>query len=322
MIKKIFIIIILVCSELNSQSSFSFFGIDNNEILNPAFSGLNDKSHFSLESYQSFDLKTKYSNNSTAFGSVFFRDYNFFISYKVNSNIYSGFGLSKIAFDLSYIHKIKINNSLIIYPFLTVNFSQPKKFNDLFFEDQILYGGSTSDPVLINYNPRGYFDFNTGFMIKTEKLYLGLSVNNVTQAKLSSENEEVVRINRNANVSLGYQKEFNNFGIALDGTFSFRPTINSDDNYNEIIFNQEVVFDQFNFGIFQEIFANSFSNDLKNIGFYFSVPIQDLKLGIGFKTNVSKKIRNVDNFIGLLFKYNFSRSINNSINKWEMEEFF
>lgn len=314
---KKLIFLLFVSLNIFSQEHNSMFFSDFTENRNPGFIGLTEINHISFETVQAFDKNKKTSNSSLLQGSTFFEDYNFFLGYRINSSYFSDIGLGNTEINLSYTYRLKINPKYMIYPFISLNYKIPSKFSDLYFEDQILFGGSSSDPVLDYYKAKGYIDFNSGFLLKNRNFLLGFSVNNISKANTSTNNEQAVRISRSADLNLGFQTEFKNFGLFVMGSYFYKPVTNRDENFSEFRLDQEIIFYNFNINLFQEFFSNSFSNGLKSVGMSLSFPIENYEFGIGYKSSLSNSIRYNDNFIGIMFKYNFDFLNFASFLKWE-----
>ena len=320
--KKIFIILIFnfYCF---SQEHKSLFYTSTAGINNPGFIAINNEiNHLTLETIQSFDKNKKTSNSSIFYGNTYFQDYNFFLGYKVSSNYFSNIGLGEAKLELSYTHRLRLNPKYILYPFISAHFRIPSKFSNLYFEDQIFSGLSSNDPVLDYYKAKGYIDFNSGFLIKNQNLFFGLSINNITKANTSSNNELAVKIGRSADINLGLQKEFKNFGLFAMGTYFHRPTLDKGINFSEFRLDQEIIFYNFSVNIFEEFFSNTYSNGLKSIGMSFIFPIENYEIGFGYKSNLNESIRSNDNFIGLIFKFNFDTLPFATFLKWEDSDYY
>ncbi len=310
--------------------SFNFYAQDHNTLFfthfmenrNPGFIGLSEFNHISFETVQSFDLNKKTSNSSLLHGSSFFQDYNFFLGYKIKSNYFSDIGIGNTELSISYTYRLKINQKYMMYPFIALNYKIPSKFSDLYFEDQILFGGSSNDPVLDYYKAKGYVDFNSGMVLKNKNFLFALTVNNISKANTSTNNEQAVRIGRTMDLSLGAQIEFKNFGLFLLGTYFSKPSIRKNENFSEFRLDQEIIFYNFNINLFQEFFSNTFSFGFKNVGMSISFPIENYEFGIGYKSSLSNSIKNNDNFIGVMFRYRFDFLNFSSFLKWEEDTYY
>lgn len=319
--KKIIIFILITINSF-SQEHKSLFYTDVVGINNPGFIGLNEIDHLTLETIQSFDKNKKTSNSSVFYGSTFFDKFNFFLGYKVSSNYFSNIGIGEAKIELSYTYKLELNPKYTLYPFISTHFKIPSKFSNLYFEDQIFSGLSSNDPVLDYYKAKGYIDFNSGFLIKNRNLFFGLSINNITKANTSSNNEQAVKISRSADINLGFQTEFRNFGLFTMGSYFHRPTLDKGINFSEFRFDQEIIFYNFSINIFEEFFSNSYSNGLKSIGMSMIFPIENIEIGLGFKTNMNESIRSNDNFIGVIFKLNFDTLPFATFLKWDESPYY
>ena len=173
--KNLKLLIILFSISMYSQSETHIFQSHMLDINNPAFIGLNEQSHITVLSSQSYDLQNKSISNFNFFGSLLFEDYNFFLGLNLSSKYFSKIGIGNVNSNISYTHRININNSYKIYPYVSANYSIPTKFSNLIFEDQIISGLPSIDELANNYKSKGYVDFNAGFVLKNEKYFIGIA---------------------------------------------------------------------------------------------------------------------------------------------------
>ena len=317
---KYFIIIFVVGLNSLLGQGYNYLSSDDFEINNPSYAGLKDYSHISISSKQSFDMQNKSSNNSSLYGSYFFDDLNFFIGYRLNTLNFSEFGVSQYNASISYTYKLNINNESFIYPYISGNIYIPNKFSDLIFEDNLFNNLPSIDPLLNNQN-KSYIDLNAGLIFKSPYLLMGLSLNNLFKAKLTDEDSnDPVRLKRTVDINIGYQNNIirNTLGVAVIGSYFYRPSSFSQFNYSEIRLDEIFLLDNgFEIGGFQEIYSNSFSKKIKAIGFNAKIKFGSYEIGVNYKNSKSKEISNTENYMGVTLKFKFNiRQDENYLYKW------
>ena len=70
---------------------------------------------------------------------------------------FSEVGISQNNLSLSYVYRLQLSETNYLYPNVSVNYYSPGQLSNLLFEDQILFGGISSDILASNYNQKHYF---------------------------------------------------------------------------------------------------------------------------------------------------------------------
>lgn len=184
----------------------------------------------------------------------------------------------------------------------------PGKFSNLILEDN-LFGGSTLDPLAINYESKNYVDINVGLMFKSTSYLASFSLNNLLKAKLTNDDSEnPIRLNRTLDLNIGYQRNIlrNTLSAAIIASYYHRPSALTQNTFSEIRFDQILLLDNgLEIGSFQEIFANSFSKSTKAIGFNAKFKFNSFEIGVNYKNGKVKEISNNENYLGVNLRYNF-----------------
>jgi hypothetical protein len=316
---NLFLIFCLCLTQSVAQNS-SVISFDSFEITNPSYVGLYDVSHISVDTKQSFDLFDKSSNNSSLYGAIYFENLNFFIAYSASTYNFSEVGISQNNLSLSYVYRLQLSETNYLYPNVSVNYYSPGQLSNLLFEDQILFGGISSDILASNYNQKQYFDVNAGLMFRSMSLIGALSINNLLKAKITDDVEsQAKKLKRTIDLNLGYQRELirNTMGIAIIGSYYYRPSMTNQFNFSEFRLDQIFSFDiGLEVGVFQEFFSNSFSSDMKSIGANAKIKFPRFNVGVNYKASQSKEIQNLDNYLGVFLRFNFKESTLENLFKW------
>lgn len=320
---KILIIFCLVISiSAYSQNASKIFYSYLLDLNNPSLAGLTEQSHLSLVSNQTYDLNKRSYGYENLYGSYFFENYNFFLGYKLSSTHFSDIGLNSMSADISYTHKVKINQKFTLYPSVTASYAFPIRLSNMLLEDAIISGSQSLDPLYQLNNGKGFMDFNAGFLIKNDNFLLGLTINNLRQANTAEANENVSRISRNGDLVFGYQREFNKMGIFILGSYFHRPSVNKEITFSSFRLDQEVVLNSIKINLFEEFNMNTFQTGLKNIGLSLRYSFNNYDIGIGYRSPLGTNAFNKENSFEAFFRYNFDFRDFLSNLRWDENNFF
>tara|TARA_B100000780_G_scaffold111435_1_gene78001 strand:+ start:1943 stop:2938 length:996 start_codon:yes stop_codon:yes gene_type:complete len=308
--KILLLIFSFVSLNIYSQNASKIFYSYLLELNNPSLAGLSEISHLTLLSNQTYDLNKRSYGYENFIGNYYFEENNFFLGSKISSNHFSDIGLNSMSIDVSYTHKLKLSKNFFvenvtIYPHITASYSFPISLSNVLLEDELLSGLSSIDPLYQLNNSVGYIDFNAGFLLKNDQYMLGFTINNLRQANTATDEENIARISRSADVVFGYQREFERFGIFVLGSYFHRPSINKEITFSSFRLDQEFMFNNFRLNIFEEFNKNTFQTGLRNIGLSFRYTINEFDFGIGYRSPIGKNSFNNENSFEAIFRYNF-----------------
>ena len=324
-------ILILIFSFLSlnvySQNASKIFYSYLLELNNPSLAGLSEISYLSLVSNQTYDLNKRSYGYENFIGTYFFEENNFFLGSKISSNHFSDIGLNSMSIDVSYTHKLKISEqffieNLTIYPHVTASYSFPISLSNVLLEDELLSGLPSLDPLYQLNNSIGYIDFNAGFLLKNDRYMLGFTVNNLRQANTATDEENIARISRSADLIIGHQREFDRFGIFVLGSYFHRPSINKEITFSSFRLDQEFMFNSFRVNLFEEFNMNTFQTGLRNIGLSIRYTLEEFDFGIGYRSPIGTNSFNNENSFEAFFRYNFDFLGFLSNKRWEDGSFF
>jgi hypothetical protein len=325
--KILFFLLSILSINAFSQNASKIFYSYLLELNNPSFAGLTEISHLSLISNQTYDLNKRSYGYENFVGSYFFRENNFFLGSKISSTHFSDIGLNSMSLDISYTHKLKLNDqffvkNITLYPFITASYSFPIRLKDVLLEDELLSGSPSIDPLYHLNNTIGYLDFNAGFLVKNDKFMLGLTINNLRQANTATDEENVARISRSGDFVFGYQKEFDRFGIFAMASYFHRPAVNKEITFSSFRLDQEIMFNSYTFNLFEEFNMNTFQSGLRNIGISIRYKLEEFDFGIGYRSPLGTNSFNNENSFEAFFRYNFDFLGFLSNRRWEDDSYW
>ena len=297
--KYIYLILILFC--VNLMQGQEYFYNNQNKItgtINPSFYGFSETPQIGIiygkESIVNGDTTIE---NSFAFGSTFFEDYNFTLALDVNLFQINALGYSVSQINAHYIYKTQISYDWTLNSSISVGYGNNKlNFSSLIFEDQIdvLTGNITGlsiDPVNIN-NKVSYFDLGAGAHIHNNRnMFFGLNVKHINQPDTSFNSEATSKKELFVSFQAGYEYDLNplsrgslpsNSFLFLYGSFSKQGSKSRADLY------QEAILDNFSLGISQHI-NNYQGASLTTFGTSASVFLEQMEIGANYSFELGNK---------------------------------
>ena len=306
---KLFHFIILVFC-VNLMYSQEYFYNNQNKItgtLNPSFYGFGETSQLGViygnESIVNGDSNIE---NSFAFGSAFFEDYNFSLALDVNLFQINALGYSASQVNAHYIYKTNLTYDWILNSSLSIGYGNNKlDYSDLVFEDQIdvLTGnisGISIDPVNVN-NRVNYFDLGAGAHIHNSRnLFFGLNLKHINQPNTSFNSETKVAKDLFMSFQAGYEHDLNPYNrgvlpsnsyLFLFGSFSKQGAKSRVDLY------QQAIIENFSLGLSQHL-NNYLGASLTTIGTSASVYLDQMEIGANYSFELGNK-----NLTGVAYNY-------------------
>lgn len=331
MVKKhIFSILTFCCISITMYSQ-EYLYLNQNKLLgtaNPSLYGFDEEPHIGVAYSTQKVLNNESSiENSFAFGSNYFEDYNFTLALDVNLYQISTLGYSATQANLHYIYKTKLTHDWVLNSSLSVGFGNNKlDFSSLVFEDQldVLTGniaGFSLDPVNVN-NKVSYFDFGAGAHIHNGyNMFFGFNLKHLNKPNISLNDD--YNDNKDILISLqaGYEIELNRFRRSSLPRNSFlflygSATVQA--NKSRLDFYQEAILDNFSVGINQHV-NNYEGTNLTTFGASASMFINQLEVGVNYSfETASKKFTGASyNYFEIFMLFDFydlrlSRGRNNS----------
>ncbi|PHS53485.1 MAG: hypothetical protein COB01_04030 [Lutibacter sp.] len=306
--KQLYFILFLFC--INLMHSQEYFYNNQNKItgtLNPSFYGFNESTQIGViygnEKVANSDLNIE---NSFAFGSTFFEDYNFSIALDVNLFKLNALGYSITQANLHYIYKTKLSYDWVLNSALSIGYGANKvDFSSLVFEDQIdIFTGNISgisiDPVNAN-NKVSYFDMGAGVHVHNSKnLFFGLNLKHINQPDISFNNEENIKKKLFMSLQTGYEYDLNpyNQNSLPPNSFLFLyASLSKQGAKTRVDFYQEAILDNFSLGFNQHI-NNYLGASITTLGASASVFLEQMEIGANYSFEIATK-----NLTGIGYNY-------------------
>ena len=297
--KQFYFILFLFC--INLMYGQEYFYNNQNKItgtINPSFYGFDESSQLGVI-YGNEKITNSESNieNSFAFGSTFFDDYNFSIAFDVNLFKINDLGYSTAQANLHYIYKTKLTYDWVLNSAISIGYGNNKvDFSSLVFEDQInIFTGNISgisiDPVNAN-NKVGYFDMGAGVHVHNSKnLFVGLNVKHINQPNISFNNEENNKKELFVSLQAGYEYDLNPYSqnSLPPNSFLFLYTsLSKEGSKTRVDFYQEAILDNFSLGFNQHI-NNYLGASLTTLGASASVFLEQMEIGANYSFELETK---------------------------------
>jgi len=266
--------------------------------LNPSFYGFDEVPHVGV-SYATQKVLNNDSNieNSYAFGSNFFEDYNFSLALDVNLFKISSLGYTATQANLHYIYKTNLTYEWVLNTSLSLGYGNNKlDFSSLVFEDQIniLTGnisGFSIDPVNAN-NRVSYFDLGAGAHIHNSRnMFFGLNLKHLNQPNISLNDE--ADDNKELLISLqgAYEIDLNPFRrdfLPRNSFLFLYGSMTKQGVKSRFDFYQEAIFDDFSLGINQHV-NNYEGASLTSFGASASIFLDQMEIGANYSFEISSK---------------------------------
>jgi type IX secretion system PorP/SprF family membrane protein len=178
--------------------------------LNPGFTGITPQQRFVL------NHRVQWPSLPQAFATYAF-SYDLFVN-----ELRSGFGIMvttdkmgsagwrTTTANLLYSYKVKLSEKVVFSPGLSFGYgSNGLDRSKLIMGDELQYNGETTDAELRKLGRHDYFDFTSGFLLYTRKLWLGATFSHMNRPNLSVLNE-VSRLPMKTAVHGGVRLDLNN----------------------------------------------------------------------------------------------------------------
>ncbi|WP_299017648.1 type IX secretion system membrane protein PorP/SprF [uncultured Polaribacter sp.] len=286
--------------------------------LNPSFYGFKEAASIGVSyATQKMLNENNFIQNTFAFSSFYFEDYNFSIALDVNQFQISDLGFNATQANLHYIYKVQLSNFWTLNASLTLGYGNNRlDFSSLVFGDQIdVFSGNISsfsiDPI--NANSRvSYFDSGvSGHLHNNKNMFFGLSFKHINKPNVSL--NEVDKDLKDLFMSLqaGYELDLNplNRGFLPENSYLFLyGSLSKQSTKSRISMYQEIVLDNFSFGLNQHL--NNFKTvNLTTLGTTASVFYNQLELGFNYSFEMdSKKVTSIPyNYFELFVVFDFSK---------------
>ena len=297
--KQLFFILLVFC--VNLMYGQEYFYNNQNKItgtLNPSFYGFTETSQLGViygnESILNGDSSIE---NSFAFGSAFFEDYNFSLALDVNLFQISELGYSASQANAHYIYKTNLSSDWVLNSSLSIGYGNSKlDYSSLVFEDQIdIFTGNIAgisiDPVNVN-NRVSYFDLGAGAHVHNSRnLFFGLNVKHINQPNTSFNSEVAVKKDIFLSLQAGYEYDLNPYNrgslpsnsyLYLYGSFSNEGSKSRVDLY------QEAIIENFSFGLNQHL-NNYLGANLTTMGASASIFLEQMEIGGNYSFELGNK---------------------------------
>lgn len=301
MVKKhIFSILTFCCISITMYSQEYIYSNQNKLLgsVNPSFYSFDKEPHIGV-TYGTQKVLNSDSNieNSFAFGSNFFEDYSFSLAFDVNLFQISTLGYSSTQANLHYIYNTNLTYDWVLNSSISFGYGNNKlDFSSLVFEDQInvLTGnisGFSIDPINGN-NGVSYFDTGFGAHIHNSRnMFFGLNLKHLNRPNTSLNDE--FDDNKDISISLqgGYEIDLNPFRRSFLPTDSFiflYGSATKQAKKSRIDFYQEVILDNFSFGLNQHI--NNYEDaSITTLGASASIFLNQLEIGTNYSFEIASK---------------------------------
>ena len=303
---------------MNAQENLN---LNQNKILgalNPSFYGFKEAPSIGVAyTNQRISNEDSYIQNTFAFGSFYFEDYNFSLALDVNSFQISALGFNATQANIHYIHKTQLSYSWTMNASLSLGYGNNKlDFSSLIFGDQIdPFSGSITgfsmDPVTANNNVR-YFDAGvSAHAHNNENMFFGLSVKHLNKPNISLSNDSNDTKDLYISVQAGYELDLNPVGQSFlpeDSFLFLYSSFSKQASKSRISLYQEILLNNFSFGVNQHL--NSYEGiGLGSMGTSASVFFNQIEIGINYSFEIaSKSITSIPyNYFEVYMVFDFSR---------------
>ena len=266
--------------------------------LNPSFYGFKEAPSIGVANTNQRILNEDgYIQNTFAFGSFYFEDYNVSLALDVNNFQISALGFNATQINVHYIHKTQISYNWTMNTSLSLGYGNNKlDFSSLIFGDQIdPYSGSVNgfsiDPVNAN-NNIVYFDTGvSAHAHNNENMFFGLSIKHLNKPNISFNNDSNDTKDLHLSVQAGYELDINPLGQSFlpeDSFLFLYSSFSKQASKSRISLYQEIVLDNFSLGINQHL--NSYKESgLGAIGTSASVFFNQIEIGINYSFEIASK---------------------------------
>ncbi|WP_299057226.1 type IX secretion system membrane protein PorP/SprF [uncultured Polaribacter sp.] len=288
--------------------------------INPSFYGFKESASIGVSyATQKMLNENNFIQNTFAFSSFYFEDYNFSIALDVNQFQISDLGFNATQANLHYIYKTQLSNFWTLNASLSLGYGNNRlDFSSLVFSDQIdVFSGNISgfsiDPVNAN-NGVSYFDSGvSAHLHNNQNMFFGLSFRHLNKPNISLNEGDKELKDLFMSVQAGYELDLNpinrsflpeNSYLFLYGSFSKQST------KSRISLYQEIVLNNFSFGINQHL--NNFKTvNLTTLGTTASIYYNQLELGFNYSFEMdSKKLTGIPyNYFELFVVFDFSKIV-------------
>jgi type IX secretion system PorP/SprF family membrane protein len=286
--------------------------------LNPSFYGFKEAANIGVaNTNQKISNEDSYIQNTFAFGSFYFEDYNFSLALDVNSFQNSALGFNATQANVHYIHKTKLTYNWTMNASLSLGYGNNRlDFSSLIFGDQIdPFSGSiigfSRDPVTANNNIR-YFDTGASAHAHNNKnMFFGLSIKHLNNPNVSLNNDSNDTKDLYISVQAGYELDLNPVGQSFlpeDSFLFLYSSFSKQASKSRISLYQEILLNNFSFGVNQHL--NSYEGiGLGSIGTSASVFFNQIEIGINYSFEIaSKSITSIPyNYFEVYMVFDFSR---------------
>lgn len=303
---------------MNAQESLK---LNQNKLLgalNPSFYGFKEAPSIGV-AYTNQKISNEDSSiqNTFAFGSFYFEDYNFSLALDVNSFQISALGFNATHANVHYIHKTQLSNSWTLNASLSLGYGNNKlDYSSLIFGDQIdPFSGSITgfsmDPVTAN-NNISYFDVGvSAHAHNNENMFFGLSLKHLNKPNISLNNDKNDTKDLYISLQAGYEIDINPLGrrfLPEDSFLFLYSSFSRQASKSRISLYQEILLNNFSFGINQHL--NSYEESgLGAIGTSASVFFNQIEIGVNYSFEIaSKNITSIPyNYFEVYMVFDFSR---------------
>jgi len=283
---------------MNAQENIN---LNQNKLLgalNPSFYGFKEAPSIGVaNTNQRISNEDSYIQNTFAFGSFYFEDYNFSVALDVNSFQISALGYKATQANVHYIHKTQLSYNWTMNASLSLGYGNNKlDFSSLIFGDQLdPFSGSITgfsiDPATANNNIM-YFDTGvSAHAHNNENMFFGLSVKHLNKPNISLNNDSNDKKDIYISVQAGYEMDINPLGQSFlpeDSYLFFYSSFSKQASKSRISLYQEILLDNFSLGINQHL--NSYKDSgLGAIGTSASVFFNQIEIGINYSFEIAIK---------------------------------
>jgi len=283
---------------MNAQENLN---LNQNKLLgalNPSFYGFKEAASIGVaNTNQKISNEDSYIQNTFAFGSFYFEDYNFSLALDVNSFQISALGFNATQANVHYIHKTQLSYNWTMNASLSLGYGNNKlDFSSLIFGDQIdPFSGSITgfslDPITENTN---IIYFDTGFSAhahNNENMFFGLSIKHLNKPNISLNNDSNDKKDLFISLQAGYELDINPLvrSFLPEDSFLFLySSFSKQAAKSRISLYQEILLDNFSLGINQHLNIYDKSG-LGAIGTSASVFFKQIEIGINYSFEIASK---------------------------------
>ena len=308
----------LVNLTINAQENLNLNESKLLGAINPSFYGFKEAASIGVAyTNQRISNEDSYVQNTFAFGSFYFEDYNFSLALDVNSFQVPALGFNATQANIHYIHKTRLSYDWTLNAALSLGYGNYKlDFSSIIFGDQIdPFSGSITgfsiDPVTAN-NTIRYFDTGVSANVHNNKnMFFGLSVKHLNKPNVSLNNDSNSKKDLYISLQAGYEIEINPMGrrfLPEDSFLFLYSSYSREASKSRISLYQEIILNNFSLGINQHL--NSYEESgLGAIGTSASVFFDQIEVGINYSFEIaSKNITTMPyNYFEVFLVFDFSR---------------